>query len=957
MRKFVCVAVCVDVCIKRNLDVQLVSVGGYGGGTTGIQSGCTPRKRREMGEIVSFGEWIQQRRNRLGLTRAGLARQVGCSTITIKKIERDEHRPSIQIAELLAQQLKIPAAEQDAFIRRARGEFVERFGTPTEISLADEPIDEDSSQKHNLPPQVTPFFGRSTEIQTIRDQLADPTCRLLTITGVGGMGKTRLAIEVASTLIGTFSDGIVYVPLAPVQITETPSRLTPPLAALTDALAISLQGQTPPVSQLQTYLRSKEMLILFDNFEHLLGAADSLTPLLAHAPDIKILVTSRERLNLQEEWLFPLQGLGYGQGKTAVDSQSAVDLFVQRARQIQHSFNPEADAEAVQRICMLVEGMPLGVELAASWVAQLTLSEIAAEIERELDFLETTMRNIPARHRSLRAVFAHSWQRLTETEQLVLMKVSVFRGGFDREAATAVAGATLRTLSALVNKSLLRRNQTGRYEIHELLRQFAAEKSKGVEDFAATLNRQHGRYYLQLLVSHLKYVKGEHAGDPALAQLPALFENLDNVRAAWQWGAAHQQFKLLHRATLIYYNLYDIRGWTIEAVDVAQQTIRAVQPFCNADSSSISAEERELACQVVAYQMGMLSWFQTRAGMDKQAQETAETALALVRGRSEEAQWTRWMCLVAIGYTLSYQGKVSEAVATGKELVTLAETMSDFAHMHALEIHTAFLFVAGDYDAAQQAAAASYRLVDSVNTLRPRIGALGGKGNIAVALGDYQQAAEYFRLGIDAAKKMSEQVQCSSLLTGLGNTTRLLGDYDAAASYLEESLALSTEMNVVSLAANALWGLGNLSADRGEYDVAKHYFRRSEQATPLPSRPTGGRGWVDLALGEVAEAKSFFLNQLQNSSQFRQPPLALDALAGLAHVVASSGELTRALELIGLLLAHPAALHESKERVHELQAELEAELSPELVAVALERGRALDLWRTAVSLLADKEQP
>ncbi len=254
-------------------------------------------------------------------------------------------------------------------------------------------------------------------------------------------------------------------------------------------------GRDTPEQQLFGYLRRKEMLLVLDNFEHLLDMAVLVSDLLQNAPDIKILITSRERLNLQEEWLFVLHGLSFQEAAHS----DAVQLFSQRAKQVQASFDLEVELDEVLRICRLVEGMPLAMELAAAWVLQLSCAEIAAEIAAEIDFLTTRARNVPERQRSMRAVFDTSWERLSPQERDILQKASVFRGGFDRRAAEVVTGASLYTLSDLVSKSFLSVSKNGRYAIHELLRQFAAEKLAEDGSLAQETRASHGRYFFDLI--------------------------------------------------------------------------------------------------------------------------------------------------------------------------------------------------------------------------------------------------------------------------------------------------------------------------------------------------------------------------------------------------------------------------------------------------------------------------
>ena len=325
---------------------------------------------------------------------------------------------------------------------------------------------------HNLPAQATSFVGRQEELGEIAGLLADPRCRLLVLVGPGGIGKTRLAIEAAAALLGDFADGVYFVPL---QSVAAPEFIGP---AVAQAIGFSFYGSDDPREQLFDYLRDRRMLLVVDNVEHLLPGGELLAELLARAPHVKLLVTSREVLGLREEWVRPVRGLAFppGEGAAPAGSYSAVQLFAERARQVNASFSLEREAGCAAEISRLVEGMPLAIELAAAWLRALPCAEVAREIQGSLDFLTTTLRNVPERHRNVRAVFEQTWNRLPAAEQEVFRRLSVFRGGLTREAAGAVAGADLPTLQSLVDRALLSVSPAGRYEIHELLRQFAAER-------------------------------------------------------------------------------------------------------------------------------------------------------------------------------------------------------------------------------------------------------------------------------------------------------------------------------------------------------------------------------------------------------------------------------------------------------------------------------------------------
>ena len=284
------------------------------------------------------------------------------------------------------------------------------------------------------------------------------------------------------------------------------------------------------------------MLLVLDNFEHLLAGVDLLSYLLQAALGVKFLVTSRERLNVLEEWGLPLEGLSFPEDETSapLESYSAVKLFAQRARQVQVNFSLGDNALPVRRICQQVEGMPLGLELAATWLRVMSCQKIVAQMESNLAFLTTSLRNVPERHRSLRAVFDQSWKLLSADEQAVLMRLSVFRGGFDLDAAEQVAGASLAMLASLTDKSLIRVNDSGRYDLHELLRQYA-EQQLEVAGAAEAAQTAHSDYYLRFVAQHDADIKGrrQHAG------LYEIRTDLENIRAGLFWAIEHEQYALI----------------------------------------------------------------------------------------------------------------------------------------------------------------------------------------------------------------------------------------------------------------------------------------------------------------------------------------------------------------------------------------------------------------------------
>ncbi len=369
---------------------------------------------------------------------------------------------------------------------------------------------------HNLPTLSTPIVGRDVEVQQAIALLAQTDCALITLMGAGGIGKTRLAVEVAMLALAsadgavTFADGIFYARLE--AATSTDSLIT----AIADAVRLPSLGQEHPRQQLLDFLREKHMLLVLDNFEQLLtddtdGAA-LVDALLGTAAHVKVLVTSRERLHLPSEHLIELDGLDYprdgdSESDGDLETKGAVQLFLQRARRIYPRFDFAHEKVGVARICQMTQGMPLAIELAAAWVRTLSCKEIATRVEMNLDALAVTDPDLPERHRSVRAVMNYSWQLLSQAERNTFAALSVFRGGFDLDAAEVVARCSVPLLYALVDKSLLRRTPAGRYEMHELVRQFGEEKLDAAEDadwHDTTVHARMARYFLQFAQDHAK---------------------------------------------------------------------------------------------------------------------------------------------------------------------------------------------------------------------------------------------------------------------------------------------------------------------------------------------------------------------------------------------------------------------------------------------------------------------
>ncbi|MBK7895517.1 MAG: hypothetical protein IPJ90_11700 [Anaerolineaceae bacterium] len=425
---------------------------------------------------------------------------------------------------------------------------------------------------HNLPPQPTPFVGRTEELAQISACLQNPDCRLLTIVGVGGMGKTRLALQGAEQAHRRrlFLHGVFFVPLVGVD-----SR-TLLVTAVAIACGLQFSGSQNPTAQLLAFLRDRELLLVLDNFEHLLDEAIWLVQLLQQAPGIKLLLTSREPLHVQWETTLVLDGLALppsAASPAAAAQYSAVQLFASRAHAAQPGFDLTAETLApVTQVCRLVDGMPLALELAAASLRHYTCAELAAALSFNVDVLAASYRDMPPRHRSLRAVFAHAWGLLNPAEQALFAALSVFTGSFDLAAAETVCAASRPLLAALVDKSLLR-HTAGRYQLHNLLRHYAAQAVP--ESQQQALRQRHAAFYTERLRQQENTLF-----TPAESQtFQAIQSDLENIRAAWSWVRINEDLYLMQAGLSTLRSFYNVQSRFVEGAEWLAETAVALHPL------------------------------------------------------------------------------------------------------------------------------------------------------------------------------------------------------------------------------------------------------------------------------------------------------------------------------------------------------------------------------------------
>ena len=394
----------------------------------------------------------------------------------------------------------------------------------------------DIVRRDDLLAATTPFIGRGLEKAKLIDLLREPTCRLVTVLGAGGMGKTRLALAAADHVRADFPDGVYFIPA---DALHTPDDLARAVAKHT---GYPFSDSKNIQEQLLDWLRQRAMLLVFDSFELALGCVPFVTDLLETAGRIQILITSRQRLNLHAETVFSLAGMAYPpDNRSAVDRRyDAVQLFVETARRVQPEWTlTRANSHCVTRICRLTEGMPLGIVLAASWLDVAPVDRIQGEIERSIDFLARDLQDLPQRQHSIRAVLDSTWKYLPSAEQQIFMKLSIFRGGFTLTAAETVTGADLFALQNLMNKALLYRVNENRFDIHNLLRQYGEEHAQHSD--LAHVEAAHARFFTDRVRRALVHSQaGKHR-----TALDSIQQEYENIQRAWNWTVQQRDYTLL----------------------------------------------------------------------------------------------------------------------------------------------------------------------------------------------------------------------------------------------------------------------------------------------------------------------------------------------------------------------------------------------------------------------------
>ncbi len=834
---------------------------------------------------ASFGDWVKRRRRMIDLTQKELAHRVGCSVVALQKIERDERRPSRQMAERLAEFLEVPPNQHTLFLQVARRERKVELLSPTTQPARSESRDALPHPHPKLPIPPTPLVGRESELTEIARLLQDPHCRLLTLTGVGGIGKTRLALEVARQWQETMTCSACFVSLVGV---SAPEFIALDIA---DALDISISGSLDPKAQLLNYLREKHMLIVLDNFEHLLDGTELLSEILQHASGIKFLVTSRELLHLQAEWILEVHGLSVPQSVKAeeLETNSSAMLFLQRARQMRVGFTlTDFERTAILRICQLVQGLPLAIELAAAWVRTLSCLEIAHEIEQGLSFLEATARDIPERHRSITIVIDQSWRLLSSEEQRVLQQLSVFRGGFTREAVEQVTEASLSLLSALVNKSLVQHGDAhaGRFELHELIRQYAAARlEENVMEKQATRER-HSQYYLTLLEEQEPDLRSKRQKE----MLTKLTADIDNLRIAWDFAISGEVVDLLRCASGPLYYFYELLQYFQEAETAYKRAADMLRARLATLEGQKDPELEGALGEILNYR----AFFNLRPGNNQEALDLFQASMELLDPLHETHALT-------------------------------------FAFVHSGVVHWAM----GDFDEASRALSKGLSTSNTFTPLWLKAFAGGFLGAVMHDTGKYAEGYRLLSESLTICREM-EDPYCILLIGGyFARSAQALGYIDETHKVLREGLRIARESGNRWSIGLALERLGVFIQTTGNNNEEAQQLLEESLELLLEVGDRWSLSWVLNAISQLVlanheemKAEQYAMDAIKFATEAGNQPSMLNALVTLSMIRAQQKLYTSALEMALYVLQHPSSTQDAKDRAEYMRRELEPKLTP-----------------------------
>jgi predicted ATPase/DNA-binding SARP family transcriptional activator len=678
------------------------------------------------------------------------------------------------------------------------------------IASSEAPPQQDSPRpgwSHTLPIAQGRLIGRQRELRRIGDLLVRRDCRLVTLTGPGGCGKTRLGMAVTEKQAELGVRDVHVVALAPL---SGPGMVAQAIAA---ELGVTVQGHADARQQLLAWARGRSLFLMLDNAEHLVEDLDIVPALLQASPGIQILITSRERLQVRGEWLHDVEGLDVpGDDDARPDQFGAVELLVERLNQAGMATAADpSNADTLREICRLVDGMPLALELAAAWARSLSLEEIANHIRANLDFLATSMRDVEPRHRSMRAVFDQTWQMLTKPEQDAYCRLTVFEEGFRLDAAWAVAQANTDMLDGLVGKSLVVHSEDGAYRLHGVLRQYGKVRLEAAPENADALHQRHAQWYL----GRLARWEDDLTGKDQRAALAEIYRDMGNIRAAWDWAVRHHDSTMVLASAHALWLVYAIRGRMREGEAAFGSAVTAFSGRSPGHDPDPAARMQALATSLMR-QGGFLSG----TGRYDDGIANIERALEMLDPASRGSERGLALNMLAAAYRM--KGDLDRA------RTLLEESLQVFQSVHDRWGSAFSLNDLGLIAHLMHEEADAERYCDQGRTMFRAIGERRGNafatynlGMIAASQGQHTRAQRLFRESLALRQDSHDQWGIAASLVQLAEEASIVGTPQEAQRLYLRALKVAWDSTVTPVVLEALGGLAALKLNAGEVDEAE----------------------------------------------------------------------------------------------------------------------------------------
>lgn len=718
-----------------------------------------------------------------------------------------------------------------------------------------------------LPITTGPFIGRNAELVEISELLSNPDIRLLSIVGTGGMGKSRLSLELGHLIQTNYDHGVIFVDLTSARNPDNIPQIT------LSALNLSTNGNQSPEEVILNYCRAKELLLIFDNFEHVLTGARFLTDILENAPNVQILTTTRAQLNLRVETAYYLQPV----------IESGAELFSEVARMMRPTIEIGADEQAdIQHIVEAVGGLPLALILAANWVDMLSIAEIVAEIEASLDFLSAEMGDVPERQQSMYAVIDPTWTRLTEQEQKAFMWASVFRGGFTREAFQQVTGASLRTIQTLMHRSLISAGHGRRYDMHPLLRQYASEKLEASGLFAEA-QQAHLKTFLTYAQTQAdRMYDGQHYLD----SLEKLDIEQDNFRTALDWSMNGYATQSGIALILTLCDFWAIRSQRIEGIYYLEQVLNHEQ-------------------QAALYER--LGAYQIRLGKPDSAQASLQKAITLATEANQPDILARAYRLVGTYLTDTNPEQAHKLIEKSLMINQDLNLSREVAHCYVL-----FGLAVADFEDKPLEALDYFQ---QAMTIYEELGDLQGismviynMGRIYIKDGHIQRAREYYERSLTIKQQIGDRAGAARRLSVLAEMDILEEEYEQARAYIAESRIICAEIGDQQRLGEVLRTKGFLHIIMAEYSQAQAVLEQGlELALNLKSYSLiisfySYIGLLFLVQKQVQKAEPYIVKAIETDTMTSQPPWL--SIVTYANLLWYENDINACLPVLAILFHH-----------------------------------------------------